>query len=218
MKASVPTFLGGMGLAFGLSVALGSTSAAPAPQQVTGATQMAAAGFRQMQVFSTPGVYSFTVPPGVTRLLVELRGGGGGGGKGNLSMAVGQGGSGGGYGLGIFSVVPGSMHAVVVGAGGLGSTGGTCTVGGSGGTSSFGSLISATGGGGGGGCGNTSVPGTSTAPLAFMGQIGRQYYHPTGSPENPGGLCGDGSTAGMGGNGNAFFGRNGVAGDVVVSR
>lgn len=174
-------------------------------------------GFTNMEVFTASG--TFTVPQGITRVVVEVRGGGGGGGKGNAGGgAVGQGGSGGGYGLGIFDVVPGSMHAVVAGAGGLGSNGGTCTVGATGGTSSFGSptLISATGGGGGGGCGSSSTPGSSTAPLNMTGEKGRQYFSSPSTPENPGGLCGDGSTIGRGGNGNEFFGRDGNDGVVVV--
>lgn len=174
-------------------------------------------GFSNMQVFSSPGTTNFTVPAGVTKLLIEVRGGGGGGGKGNAGGgAVGQGGSGGGYGMGIFAVTPGSVHAVTVGAGGLGASGGTCTVGGSGGSSSVGALISATGGGGGGGCGSSSTPGSSTAPLRMTGEKGRQYFNSPSTPENPGGPCGDGSTIGRGGNGNEFFGRNGNAGNVVV--
>ena len=177
----------------------------------------AGGGFSNMEVFSTPGAIDFVVPAGVTRVMVEVRGGGGGGGKGNAGGgAVGQGGSGSGYGMGIFIVAPGSMHLVTVGAGGLGSNGGTCTVGQPGGTSSFGSLILATGGGGGGGCGSTSTPGSSTAPLSMTGEKGRQYFSSGSTPENPGGPCGDGSTIGRGGNGNEFFGRDGNPGNVVV--
>jgi len=206
-----------MSLGVALAGSLGALfpRAVLAPQGSLQATRIQG-GFTHMQVFDAPGVDSFVVPAQVTRVMVEVRGGGGGGGKGNEGTAVGQGGSGGGYGLGIFAVAPGSEHTVTVGAGGLGSTGGTCTVGGSGGASSFGSLISATGGGGGGGCGTSSTPGASSAPLAFDGQVGSQFFNQTGSPENPGGLCGDGSTAGSGGAGNAFFGRDGSPGNVVV--
>ena len=174
-------------------------------------------GFSNMQVFSTTGATEFIVPAGVTKVMVEVRGGGGGGGKGNAGGgAVGQGGSGGGYGMGIFAVSPDSVHNVIVGGGGLGSNAGTCTVGSPGGTSSFGALISATGGGGGGGCGSSSTPGSSTAPLNMTGEKGRQYFSSASTPENPGGPCGDGSTIGRGGNGNEFFGRDGNPGNVVV--
>lgn len=174
-------------------------------------------GFTNMRVFSTPGETEFTIPAGVTRIRVQVRGGGGGGGKGNAGGgAVGQGGSGGGYGLGIFEVTPDSVHTVTVGAGGTGADGGACTVGGRGGTSSFGSLIMATGGGGGGGCGSSSTPGTSDGPLSMTGEKGRQYFSSASTPENPGSPCGDGSTIGRGGNGNEFFGRDGNSGNVVL--
>jgi len=170
-------------------------------------------GFSNMQVFTTSG--TFTIPAGITKIMVEVHGGGGGGGSGNDTSDVGQGGSGGGYGKGIFTVTPAAVHTVTVGAGGTGAgTASSCLVGGVGGTSSFGALISATGGGGGGGCGNSSTPGNSAAPLNADGQIGFQWYlYPT---ENFGGLSGNGSTIGMGGNGNAFFGRVGNDGNVVV--
>jgi len=189
---------------------------APVAAQTMIQTSRVSAGFTHMEVFDAAGADTFTVPAGITRIMVEVRGAGGGGGKGNTGTAVGQGGSGGGYGMGIFAVTPLSDHTVTVGAGGLGSNGGNCTVGGPGGTSSLGLLISATGGGGGGGCGTSSTPGSSSAPLNSDGQEGHQYFHPTGSPENPGGLCGDGSTTGLGGAGNAFFGRDGEDGNVVV--
>ena len=40
----------------------------------------AGGGFTNMQVFSTAGSSNFTVPAGVTKVMVEVRGGGGGGG------------------------------------------------------------------------------------------------------------------------------------------
>jgi hypothetical protein len=171
-------------------------------------------GFSNMQVFDTPGSYSFTIPAGVDKVMVEIRGGGGGGGKGNAGGgAVGQGGSGSGYGKGIYTVSAGSNYTVIVGSGGAGSAGGTCSPGSTGGTSSFGNLIQATGGVGGGGCGNTSSGGSSTGMLNMDGFLGHQYYTTT---ENRGGASGDGSMIGRGGNGNEFFGRDGNDGNVVV--
>ena len=169
-------------------------------------------GFSNMQVFTASG--SFTIPAGITKIMVEVRGGGGGGAKGNSAAQFGQGGSGGGYGKNVFTVVPGTVYTVTVGAGGIGSSGGSCSLGGVGGTSSFGALISATGGGGGGGCGSSSTPGSSTAALNMTGQKGQQLF--LSSPRNQGGLCGDGSTKGMGGEGTAFFGNDGIVGNVVV--
>lgn len=73
---------------------------------------------------------TFTVPEFVTKLRVQAWGGGGGGGRdtGNVGAA---GGGGGAYCQGIFTVVPGSMIAVTIGAGGTqgtpGSAGGATT-------------------------------------------------------------------------------------------
>lgn len=68
----------------------------------------------EVRVFSTPGTYSWTVPPGVTRVSIEAWGGGGGG-------CGGQGGSGGGgsYSYCIINTVqPGQIYTVTVGNGG----------------------------------------------------------------------------------------------------
>lgn len=88
---------------------------------------------------------NFTVPNGVYRIHVFVKGGGGGGGngRGNSSGAFGGGGRGGLAGMGhiFLDVLPGGVIPVTVGAGG-----GSVT---SGGTTSFGAAISATGGSGG---------------------------------------------------------------------
>jgi len=171
-----------------------------------------------LQVFTTSG--SFTVPAGVTKIEVEVRGGGGGGGGGMTatSSIPGRGGCGGGYGKGVFSVIEGSTHTVTVGAGGSGGSSAP-SAGVAGGTSSFGTLISATGGGGGttgtsGGC----AGGTSTAPLNMTGFIGHQYATPAQITisSNRGGAAGDGSSRGSGGSGNKGAGSAGAAGNVVV--
>ena len=71
---------------------------------------------------------TFTVPAGVTTLLVECWGGGGGGGTAT-------GGNGGGYIMGLITVAPGNIVSMTMGAGGAkgsttanGITGGTSTV------------------------------------------------------------------------------------------
>lgn len=162
-----------------------------------------------LQVFTKSG--SFTIPNGVTRIEVEVRGGGG------TSYGQGHpvGGCGGGYGKGVFTVTPGHTYAVTVGNGG---TGGSFRIrGSSGGESSFENLISATGGEGGeggeGGDFNDPSPkycqgGTSTAPLNMPGF--RSYY------EGIGGAAGDGSSRGQGGTGYNDRGGEGSAGNVVV--
>ena len=94
------------------------------------------------QIFSVVGTFTFTVPAGVFVIEVALWGGGSGG-QGN------DGGSGcaGGYSWGQFSVTPGAVYTVTIGAGGAGSI--YPTVSGAGGTSSVvgtGISMSCTGG------------------------------------------------------------------------
>ncbi len=109
---------------------------------------------QNFQVFDASGTW--TVPSGITKILVEVWGAGGGGGAAGSPAWGGTGGGGGAYGKGIFSVTPGASFTVTVSTGGTGGalTGGN---GGNGGTSSFGALISA--GGGTGGSGSAGGPG-----------------------------------------------------------
>jgi len=160
-----------------------------------------------MQTFTANG--SFTVPPGVTMIEVELVGGGGGGGGAGGASAAGGGGAGG-YAAGKFTVVPGTVYTVTVG---LGGTAGANTVtdsannGGNGGTTSFGGLLSATGGHGGTG----AASGGSLQGAAQPGGAG------TGGSVNAAGGRGYcaffvGPTVGFGGaGGNSFFGGGGSA-------
>ena len=102
-----------------------------------------------MQVF-TAGAYNWTVPSGVTSVLVEMWGAGGAGGVGMYTYCGGNGGSGG-YGKGSINVTPGDIISFTVGTGGTYCT--TTTMfhdcdGGNGGSTNFLSLI-ATGGTGG---------------------------------------------------------------------
>ncbi|MBX3308445.1 MAG: hypothetical protein KF751_20555 [Nitrospira sp.] len=160
-----------------------------------------------LQVFTESG--SFTIPKGVTRIEVEVRGGGGGGGAADgISSPVG--GCGGGYGKGVFTVTPGSTYAVTVGAGGSGAVY-KGRRGHEGGKSSFGDLIAATGGEGGASTHDyvsNCAGGKSAAPLNMPGF--RSYY------EGTGGAAGDGSSSGQGGTGYTNSGGNGSAGNVVV--
>lgn len=99
----------------------------------------------EMQVVTSTA--SVTVPSWSTHARVRLWGGGGGGGGANQPGAAAGGGAGG-YAEGIYAVTPGASILATVGAGGTEGAA-TPTNGGAGGTSSFGSLVSATGGGGG---------------------------------------------------------------------
>lgn len=112
------------------------------------------------QIFNVPGNHTFTVPAGVSAILVEAWGGGGGGGGSSFGpndAAGGGGGGGGGYGKSIISVTPGQVFNLVVGAGGAKGIGSgvVCCIdggnGGNGGDSTFGAgpLLRATGGRGG---------------------------------------------------------------------
>ena len=121
--------------------------------------------------FTTPGTYTWTVPPCVTSVTVQVWGGGGGGGGAIAIMrnssseeacAGAGGGGGGGYSSKTYAVIPGQTYTIIVGdAGTSGSSGsgtwnGGITVqpsaGGTGGTSSFSGnsyYLQATGGNGG---------------------------------------------------------------------
>ena len=142
---------------------------------------------------------TFVVPVGITSLRIRVVGGGGGGGTNGYSG--GGGGGGGGYAHGVFTVSPGTSYALTVGAGG--------GVNANGGTTSFGSLISATGGttGNSGGAGGTGTGGTVQRTGGTGGATGDGY--------SGGGGGGAGSHLGNGGAGGA--GNNGRRGGGVKS-
>ena len=128
------------------------------PTQVKALTAISS----RRQVYATPGVYTYTVPAGVTSVKMRGWGGGGGGGasadgtSGSIAGNAGAGGGGGGYTEKVHAVTPGSTITVTVGAKGAGVTNAAGTAGG---TTSFGAICSATGGGGGGWGTNTNTPG-----------------------------------------------------------
>lgn len=70
--------------------------------------------FKQFETFSSVGPGTWTVPAGITKILVEVWGGGGGG-------SCQGGGGGGGYICGYFTVTPGSTVTYVVGDNGVGT-------------------------------------------------------------------------------------------------
>jgi hypothetical protein len=164
------------------------------------------------QIFSASG--TFTVPEGVTQIIVEVWGAGGGGGRLDGGTG-GGGGGGGGYGKGFFDVIPATTYSITIGQGGSGATtsGGA---GNTGGTTLFGALISATGGVGGassaGGAGGTSAAlinnngfNGSSAPSHIPGSGGRgggfissSYCTGGGGANNS---IGYGAVGGTGGNG-----------------
>lgn len=156
-----------------------------------------------MQVFNTNG--TFTVPAGVTRIMVEVWGGGGAGGGTNECCPYPSypsgGGGGGGYGRSILVVTPGINYTVTIGAGGNGGAPPPQD----GGDSSFGNAIAATGGK----CGSTGGQtggdgGTSTAQFSIAGAPGGNGIHVSdnGSVQSRiGGTGGSSGAGGAGGNG-----------------
>src|SRR3989344_8203801 len=177
--------------------------------------------------FSTPGNFTWKAPSGVTEVTVEVWGGGGAGGDGD--GGVGDGGSGaggGGYAKGVYSVVPGNDYSIKVGAGGSGTTVGPygpCSrvmggyLGRPGGTSSFSTLISATGGDGGwsGGCpmvgGGAGGIGSGGTVLNLQGEAGITQ---NGADGGNGWCIGSGVTGGANGGRGGNGGSGGIGGTI----
>ncbi|MCZ2442343.1 MAG: gliding motility-associated C-terminal domain-containing protein [Flavobacteriales bacterium] len=159
--------------------------------------------------FTTPGTYTWTVPPCVNTITVKVWGGGGGGGgaiavvknsAGDEACSGAGGGGGGGYSSSTFAVTPGQTYTIVVGAGGTGGSGGAGSwnsgvttapsIGATGGTSSFTGYshnLIANGGTGGGpaGCYNTGSSGGTCA--SAQGTAGAGGNSSGGSVNNIGG-------------------------------
>jgi hypothetical protein len=168
--------------------------------------------------FTTPGATTWTVPPCVYQITVEVWGGGGGGGAvwskflngcSNTSCqsaelcTAGGGGGGGGYATRTYSVQPGQIYNIVVGVGGnggvlnasgtnranSGSTGGASTFSGAA-TAAFGVLTA--NGGSGGGSANFYETSSTSSMFGHQGANGAGGNGGTGS---------NGSTNRIGGNG-----------------
>lgn len=153
------------------------------------------------KVFSTPGTTQWTVPPCVTSITVKVWGGGGGGGGTSSrqtntdeeACTQGGGGGGGGFSMRTYSVTPGEVYTIVVGAGGMGGVGtnGNAAAGngGTGGTSTF--------------SGNATTPFGSLTGYGGNGGGGASAYN-----NNNGHHIGDngiGGTGGSGANGTSIF-------------
>jgi hypothetical protein len=92
--------------------------------------------FKNVQIFDVPGDYTWTVPAGITSLMVDVWGGGGGGATGGIGYQApsstpkgfmylaGGGGGGGAYSKSILTatdgIVPGANYVIHVGKGGIG--------------------------------------------------------------------------------------------------
>jgi hypothetical protein len=145
------------------------------------------------QDYTTPGTYTFTVPPGVTSLSVEAWGSGAGG-NNNTS----RGGGGGAYAANYtIAVTPGTNYTVVVAAGAAVGSGNN------GAASSFGSLVVAAGAIG----GNGGTVAGSTGAVRYAGGNGGTSTGNGGA--GGGGSAGGGSAGGNGGNGSGNTGGAG---------
>lgn len=172
------------------------------------------------QTFSTPGIFSFTVPADVKSITAIVTGGGGGGGGSHgydNSGGAGGGGAGGTF-IDIITVTPGAEISGIVGLGGAG--GGQDTSGSAGGNTSFAGHIAYGGGGGigveGGAGGAGGAGGGMAGGAGNDGDTGWSDYSSSGSYIGsmygvPGGVV-----AGAGGNGGAGAGQAGADGKVIL--
>ena len=188
-------------------------------------------GFTSLAALSASGV--FVVPQGITRAKITVIGGGGAGGS-HASLPGGGGGAGGQAVTAISYLVPGTAIPVTIGAGGVAVGGGGFGPGGNGGTSSFGTILSATGGVGGGGAPNASAYtggnggagyggvvsyagafGTDGIPAGNRGGDGGGPGAGRGATSAPG-VAAPGFGGGGGGGAPGAVGANGAAGLIIV--
>lgn len=161
-----------------------------------------------MEVFSTPGSFTWTVPPilssGFKKAKVTVVGGGGSGGSGTGPITTGTRGGGGGAGgtaIAYISLAGLTSVPVVVGAGGARRTVSN-TNGSSGNPSSFNTTINASGGGAGTRYNSTTAPAGGFGGSASGGQLnlrgGDGSDGPVVTADGIGG-SGDGGASSMGG-------------------
>ncbi len=162
-----------------------------------------AASAAETDDYQTPGTYTWVAPPGVSSVTVEAWGGGGAGGGATGNRAAGGGGAGGQYARRVVTVVPGNSYAVVVGAGGTGSTGN----GQPGGESRFGTnAVVAKGGAGGEGESSNNRQGAGGLG-STTGGVGDHVYR------GGNGANGKGQNNPYGGGGGGGAGSGGAGGD-----
>jgi intein/homing endonuclease len=168
--------------------------------------------------YTSPGTYSYTVPQGVTSIVVKLWGGGGGAGGGDTANRNGGNGGGGAYAYKVISVTPGETLTVTVGGGGGGGASDVAGSGGgaggyNGGAAGGNAGGSGTSGAGGGGGGRSTIARGATilAVAAGGGGGGGAGYNSNGGAGGGGGQNGS-SAAGAGGVAGGSGSSNGTPG------
>ncbi|WP_353806479.1 glycine-rich domain-containing protein [Halomonas sp.] len=141
---------------------------------------------QNIAVFDTTGTTNWTVPNvlrnGHRKAFVTVIGGGGSGGKGSVTLSMGGGGGAGGLSMGLVDLSGVDDLDITVGAGGA-SPGTTSGLNGNpGASSSFGSILSATGGNGGGG---TTGMGGGNAGVGAGGDINISLGDGHNGSQNP---------------------------------
>lgn len=172
----------------------------------------------RFQLYNIAGTYTFTVPAGITQLYITASGSGGGGGSGS-----GSNGGGGSAGAAIFkalyTVTPGDILTIVVGAGGLGGTSG---LGGNNGNATTITALSLSLLGGVGGLVGISGPGNGgdARPGGSAGTTGTSTTAGSGGANVAGGIGANTNVAagkpgyqGGGGSGGEYNGLNQPGGD-----
>lgn len=144
--------------------------------------------------YQTAGSYTWTVPAGVTRVLVEAWGAGGGGGWSSSGAHGGGGGAGGGA-IKLWDVAPGDELEIVVGSGGAGGVGPSNDDGADGGNTTV-TLLGQSITGNGGGGGQASPPFGGSGGVAANGDVNLQGGSSMTGVENMGGLGGSNARSG----------------------
>ncbi len=194
----------------GATCVVSSGAGSPVTADVTGVSVNCVANTVS---FTTPGPYTWTVPPGITSVSVVATGGGGGG-AGLAGTGPGGAGGAGAVVTSTLSVTPGQVLNLVVGGGGQAGTNGTvvnsgaCGAGGGGGGSTnidagSSDQIIAGGGGAGGGC-NTAGAGGIAGGTGGAGGNGGGLGGSAGGGGGSGGIggaAGPGGVSGSNGNG-----------------
>lgn len=173
-------------------------------------------GFR-FSSFAASG--NFTVPAGITQVILFGWGAGGGGSGGNGSGS--NGGNGAGWGFRVVTVTPAAVIAVTIGAGGTAGVG--TGNGGAGGNTTFGALATFRGAQGGVHAGTTTnigYPGEAQGGIAVIPSsvpgVGQNSIGFTGGAGG-GGSGGSGGAAGPGGNGAAGAIFNGTGASAAAN-